>query len=66
MSIRDEFLKEVLAFLDAASISPSLFGRKAVGDPSFITRLKRGADVTASTMDKARSYMTANQHLTLL
>jgi hypothetical protein len=66
MSTKDKFLAECEAFIAASVITASAFGRKSLGDPSFITRLRRGADVSANTMDKVRAFMQQNEVLSLL
>ncbi len=66
MSTKDQFLAECEAFIAASGVTASSFGRKSLGDPSFITRLRRGADVSANTMDKVRAFMQQNEVLSLL
>lgn len=51
------FRREVEAFLRATGTKGYVFGELAVGDPSFVDRLRRGASFRLSTVARARSWM---------
>jgi hypothetical protein len=51
----EQFRAEVEAFLAASRMRPTDFGREAVGDPSFVTHLRRGRSPSLATADKVRA-----------
>jgi hypothetical protein len=51
------FLIEIEMYLQAAGISHSTFGRKAVNDGSFVARVRAGANLTIKTIARVRQYM---------
>lgn len=53
-------LEEISDYCVRASTAPSTFGRRAVGDPSFVSRLQSGGECLPRTMEKVRAYMRAN------
>lgn len=61
MSLVQDLLAEVDRFLADVAMAPSTFGRLAVNDGKFITRLRGGAGVTVATIDRARAYMAAER-----
>lgn len=50
-------LQEVEAFLKAHRMPPARFGRQAVGDPSFVFRLKAGRTTRAATEARVRAFL---------
>jgi hypothetical protein len=53
----EQFAGEVEAFLVASRMKPTDFGREAVGDPGFITHLRRGRSPSLATADKVRAFI---------
>ena len=51
------FRREVEAFLGATGTKGYVLGELALGDPSFVERLRRGASFRLSTVARARSWM---------
>lgn len=51
------FQAEVEAFLAASRMKPTDFGREAIGDPGFITHLRRGRSPSLATADKVRAFI---------
>ena len=51
------FRREVEAFLGTTGTKGYVFGELAVGDPSFVDRLRRGASFRLSTVARARTWM---------
>ena len=51
------FVREVEAFLTVTGAKPSMFGLEAVGDPSFVVRLRAGASPCLKTADRVRAWM---------
>ena len=47
-------------YCERTSTAPSTFGRRALGDPGFVSRLKSGGQCLPRTMDRVRAYMAAN------
>jgi hypothetical protein len=46
-------------FLAKARMSPSRFGRAALGDPSFVAALNKGRAPNLRTIEKARAFIQA-------
>ena len=55
------FLAEIEAFLRGARMSPSGFGRAALGDPNFVRDLRRGRAPSLRLVDRARAFMAARK-----
>ena len=51
------FRREVEGFLAVTGIKAYLLGEMAVGDPSFVTRLRKGASAQLSTVDRVHRWM---------
>ena len=54
------FRCEVEAYIAMTGCKAHLLGYYAVGDPSFVSRLRRGASPRLSTVDRIRAWMGAN------
>jgi len=54
----EQFIGQVEAFLKASRMKATDFGREAIGDPSFITHLRRGRSPSLATADKVLSFIT--------
>ena len=57
MDLAQDFTDELAAFLAATGITPSGFGRRALGDPNFVTELKAGRSPNLRTIARARAFM---------
>lgn len=57
MNTQRKFLSEVEEFLALAGISPSRFGREAIGDPNFVLDLRGGRAPGLNTADRVRAYI---------
>ena len=51
---------EVEAFLAVSGTKASILGEEAVGNPSFVGRLRRGASPRLATLGRVRAWMAAN------
>ena len=51
------FRREVEGFLAVTGMKAYLLGEMAVGDPSFVTRLRKGASAQLSTVDRVHRWM---------
>ena len=54
------FRREVEAFLAVTGMKAYLLGEMAVGDPSFVTRLRKGASAQLSTVDRVHRWIGVN------
>lgn len=52
-----QLLSEVEAFIERHGISASRFGTLAMNNPSFVLRLRQGANVTSESVVRARTWM---------
>lgn len=53
----EQFLAHVEAFLASSRMRATDFGREAVGDPSFITHLRRGRSPSLATADRVQAFI---------
>ena len=60
MNTRKTIVREVDAFLAASGTAKTNFGRRVLGDPRFVDRLRAGSDITTGTADKIRAYIAEN------
>lgn len=59
-TVRDVLLQEIDAFLAETEMTQSELGRRAVGNKSFVARLRDpDRSVMTATVDKVRAYMAA-------
>ncbi|CCE04809.1 conserved hypothetical protein [Bradyrhizobium sp. STM 3843] len=56
----EQVLAEIREFCRATKTSESTFGRLVVNDGKLVSRLRDGARITTSTLDKVRSYLAAH------
>lgn len=61
MSVSAQVLSEIEAFLQRAQMAPSNFGKHALNDEQFVFRLRKGRNVTAKSLDKARDFIRARE-----
>jgi SAM-dependent methyltransferase len=59
-SAGESLLQSITGYCRASKIAESTFGRLAVNDGKFVSRLRNGSRVTPETWDKVTSYI--NQH----
>lgn len=59
VSPKQEILGEIEQFLERHAMSAARFGTEAMGNPSFVMRLRRGVDIKSSTIDRARDFMAS-------
>lgn len=57
MQMREQIIERVSSFLSQSGMSARRFGVEAVGDSKFVTRLKNGAGITLTTLEKAEGYI---------
>lgn len=61
LSYHQSFLNEVEAFLAETRIEPTVFGKQAMKDPSFVFDLRNGRSPSGKTMDKVREWMASSR-----
>lgn len=54
-------LREVEKFLRHSDVSPTRFGREALGDPRFVYDLRNGRDPRPGTVARVIAYLQATQ-----
>ncbi len=57
----DDFRAEVTAFLASSGMKPSALGRRAVGDPCFVSEIQNGRRPRRATCAHVREFMAAQQ-----
>jgi hypothetical protein len=57
MNLQQQFAAEVASFIEAHKMTPTAFGRDAIGDPSFVFEINEGRAPTLTTIDKVRAFM---------
>jgi TnpA family transposase len=57
METQAQLLSEIESFLSTRKMAETTFGRMAVNDGKFVSRLRNGANMTLATIDRARTYI---------
>ena len=60
-SSAEAFLAEIEAYLARERVSPSGFGRAAVGDPNLVRELRAGRAPGLRLVDRARAFMAGQR-----
>lgn len=55
-----ELLHEIEAYCLARPMAPTVFGREAMNDPSFVNRLREGSECLPRTVRRVRQYIAEN------
>lgn len=58
---REVLLGEVESFLETTGMSPSVFGEKLMNDRHLVRRLRAGREVTLTTADRIRDFISDHQ-----
>ena len=53
----DPVLPEVERFLEASQMTPTVFGRQALGDPNLVRDLREGRECKRATRQRIRTFM---------
>ena len=66
MSLRDDFLTEIEAFIRAHGLTATGFGKQCLNDQTFVFELRKpkdqgGRDPKADTVDRVRAWMREYQ-----
>ena len=57
MSLRNDFVAEIRAFLVSSRMDATTFGREVMNDPNFVFEVERGRSVRVDTIEKVRRFM---------
>mgnify|MGYP001259443034 FL=1 len=57
MSAGRYFARRVSAFLAETDMPPSMFGRRAVSDPAFVSQLRNGREPREQTIARVDAFM---------
>lgn len=57
-----QILGQIRDYCRETQTAESTFGRLAVNDGKLVSRLREGAKITTSTLDKVRAYLSENRH----
>jgi hypothetical protein len=55
-----DLISEMKSYCDRSGTAASTLGRRALGDPSFVSRLRGGGQCLPRTVERVRAYMRAN------
>ena len=58
MTLEDQFISRVSAFLGRSDLSPTAFGQKAVGDPNLMRQIARGRSPSLRTADRILAFIS--------
>lgn len=61
MDTQKKLLEEIDGFCKAKGLNDSSFSKLAVGDPSFLHKVRRGRVMTLLMYDKLRAFMDATE-----
>lgn len=53
----EAFLKEIEEFLSGTGMPHTTFGKEAMNDPSFVTRMRNGGNPTMKTIKRVRDFI---------
>lgn len=56
----DPILEDVERYLAQSGLTPTAFGKAALGDPKFVFDLRDGRECRRATRERARAFMHAN------
>ena len=56
-TLEGQFVSRVSAFLGRSGLSPTAFGKKAVGDPNLMRQIDRGRSPSLRTADRILAFI---------
>lgn len=62
MSTREKILSEIEAYLRRTGLNQSDFGELAMGNRSFVARLRKGTNVGIGSIERAQRWMDEHPH----
>jgi sulfate adenylyltransferase subunit 2 len=60
-TIASAFLTEIEGFLTKSALDPSSLGKQALGDPSFVSDLRKGRSPSTRTIEKIRAWIRTQE-----
>lgn len=63
MDTQAQLLSEIEDFLRTRKMAETTFGRMAVNDGKFVSRLRAGANMTLATIDRARTHIRSQSEI---
>jgi sulfate adenylyltransferase subunit 2 len=60
-TIASAFLTEIEGFLTKTNLDPSNLGKQALGDPSFVSDLRKGRSPSTRTIEKVRAWLRTQE-----
>ncbi len=60
-TIASAFLTEIEGFLAKSALDPSSLGKQALGDPSFVSDLRKGRSPSTRTIEKVRAWIRTQE-----
>ncbi len=57
-TLEEYFSTRVSAFLDDTGLSPTRFGRQALGDPNLVRQIERGRSLTLRSADRVLAFIS--------
>lgn len=57
LDIRAELLRKIETYLVRNNLSATRFGYMSTGDPSLLTKLRKGGDIRLQTLEKIMQFM---------
>jgi hypothetical protein len=61
MSTREQFIRRAESFLERSGMSERQFGIEAVGDHKFFKRLRSGAGITLTVIEKVEGFIAERE-----
>ena len=55
-------IRRIEQFLERADMTPTRFGREAVGDPRLISDMKNGRELRDETIARIQAWLDAQEH----
>lgn len=55
-----DFLNEIETYLTASGMTPTRFGKLAMGDPRFVATMREGRAATLPTVARVRKFIADN------
>ena len=56
-TLEGQFIARITAFLGRSGLSPTAFGKKALGDPNLMRQIERGRSLTLRSADRVQAFM---------
>lgn len=61
MTAREDLIAQIEAFCRREGIAESTFGKLAINDPAFVSRLRGGKNIGLNTCDRVSKFIAAKR-----